>query len=117
MAEFVKFVEYNDHEGETWTFWLQLDGNKDQLDELYELIEQYEDAQGSESEYRLDTEVRLREDQVDVLVEHGGGGYMDSHNKVVGTLVVPADLLADSEYGKNLDDLYKGGITKLFTAA
>lgn len=113
-SNYVKFEEENDHEGETWTFWLQLDGNTDQLDKLGGLIEQYEEARGSDSEYQLDTEVRLSELEVDTLVAYAGSGYMRYHHKVVGVLTVPDGLLAEDEYGKNLDSLYKGGVKKLF---
>lgn len=110
---FVKFEEENDHEGETWTFWLQLDDNHEQLDKLAGLIEEYKQAQGSD-EYQLDTKVRLTEEEVDTLVAYAGSGYMRYHHKLVGVLTVPDGLLADDEYGKNLDGLYKGGIKKLF---
>lgn len=112
---FVKFEEENHHEGETWTFWLQRESNEAELDKLGGLIEQYEEAQGSDSEYQLDTEVRLSEDEVDTLVAYAGSGYMRYHHKVVGTLTVPDDLLQhDEEYGTTLDALYKGGVRKLF---
>lgn len=116
MIEFVKFEEENDHEGETWTFWLQVTGNEGELAKLEDLIKEYEEAQGSDSEYQLDIMTQLSEEHVDVLVEHGGQGYMNYHQKVVGVLTVPDDLLEDGEYGKNLDGLYKGGVKKLFTS-
>lgn len=28
---FMRFTETNDHEGETWTFWLQIAGNREAL--------------------------------------------------------------------------------------
>lgn len=114
MTTFVKFQEECDHEGETWVFWLQVDGNAQQLDRLSECIRQYEEAQGSDSEYQLWGSVLLSEHDVNVLVEHGGRGYMNNHHKVLGVLTVPDDLVQDSGYGASLESLYKAGITKLF---
>lgn len=51
---------------------------------------------------------------MNVLVEHGGRGYMNNHHKVLGVLTVPDDLVQDSGYGASLELLYKAGITKLF---
>lgn len=111
---YVQFGEQNGHEGETWTFWLQLDGNEASLNRLRDVIAEYEEASGEESEYTLDLDVRLPERAVDVLVEHGGGGYMAYHTKVSGVLTVPDDLLQHTEYGPSLDRLYKGGVQDLF---
>lgn len=101
--QFVKFLEINDHEGEEWVFWLQVDGNENELAKL-------EDALNAQDEYdeiyQLDLTEVLPEHDVDVLVEHAGGGYMDYHNKVVGTLAVSESL--------DIDDLYKGGVQDLF---
>lgn len=105
MATYVKFVENNDWEGEEWTFWLQLDGNEDELTKLAEVIDGFDDEEDS---FELDRDVELTDHDVSVLVEHGGSGYMQNHNKVVGVLAVPDDLTADG--------LYKGGIRDLFTA-
>lgn len=100
--EFVRFVEENDHEGETWTFWLQGTGNEEPLAKLAGIIAEYEEAQGSDSEYQLDVMTRLDEHDVDVLVQHGGGGYMANHHKVVGTLTVPDDLLRTASTARTL---------------
>lgn len=115
MATFVKFTEFNDHEGETWVFWLQLDGNEMNLVALEQIIQ---DVQGREAEepYSLDMSIELPEEHVDVLVEHGGSGYMDYHNKVSGVMKDPfyVDLVTDVGYGPELDGLYKGGVNTLF---
>ena len=34
MKTFVRLYETNDHEGESWNWWLQLDGNEDELRKL-----------------------------------------------------------------------------------
>lgn len=115
MRTFAKFTENNDHEGENWTFWLQVEGNQEQFEKLQAAISRVEEAQDSELEYQITPDVVLNEHDVDVLVEHGGEGYMNNHTKVPGTLVVPDDLVQNSEYGLHVDALYKGGITKLFS--
>lgn len=105
MTTFVKFIEINDHEGETWRFYLQVDGNEKALEELKKRIA----AEIKYDEYTL-TDERLTESDVDVLVRHSDCGYMDYENKVTGTLVLPY------EKGVTIDEvLYKGGIRDLFT--
>ncbi len=111
---YVKFVEDNDHEGETWTFWLQLDGNEVEMDRLERVLDEYESRIEGDSEYMIDTGVELPEHDVDVLVEHGGEGYMANHTKVQGVLTVPDGLIEDTDYGPEIDRFYKGGIKSLF---
>jgi hypothetical protein len=107
LTTFVKFRETNDHEGETWVFWLQIEGNEDELDLLgYTLDELSTDPE--DREWALYPEVVLTEHDVDVLITHTGHGYMSHHNKVIGSLRVPN--------GFNIDRLYKGGIKKLFSS-
>jgi hypothetical protein len=113
--EFVKFTEENDHEGETWRFWLQLDGNEAELAKLAEVIATYREGQYSRySEYELDLSSSVDERDVDVLVLHSFSGYMRFENKIVGTLAVPDGLPTDGDQ-PDLDDFYKGGIEKLFS--
>lgn len=110
---FVKFTEINEHEGETWTFWLQRDGNEAALAQLADALDEF----GGDEYHLADT--ALREDVVDVLVEHGGVGYRPLHTKVTGHLEVPTNLLAvDEDSGDVLQDgLYKGGVQRLFRNA
>lgn len=113
--KFVRFNETNDHEGETWTFWLQVDGNEAELDKLANLICDLDDAaeEHEEPEFYLadHREETLSEEHVDVLVKHAGGTtYMAAHTKVVGTFTCPDEL------GDGGRVLYKGQIRKLFTA-
>jgi hypothetical protein len=108
--EFVKFTEENDWEGETWRFYLQLEGNEEALDELTLLVEKMENW-GEES-YSLDLDP-LEEEEVDILVKHSDSGYMDYHQKVEGFLEIPDNANELSE--EDLFSLfYKGGIRKLF---
>jgi hypothetical protein len=106
--QFIKFTERNQHEGETWRFYLQVDGNEDQITKLRRLLAGY-NVKPSIS-YELDDQL-LEETTVDALVEHGDDeGYMPAHNKVVGRFVCPDDL------GHRADELYKGSIEEFFTA-
>jgi len=99
---FVPFTEDNDWEGETWTFWLQLDGNEEELVRLHEATHDLES-------YSLNLNVIENEDTVDHLERHAKQGYMSSDIVVTGKFVMP-DLLSD-----DLDRaLYKGGIEFMF---
>lgn len=118
---FVKLTETNDNEGESWNFWLQLDGNEDQIDHLARIIELANSA-GFDEEYTLD-ETPVPEEEVDILVKHTGQGYMDYENKVTGKLALPAfddklfdyeDEIDDGVFEWQNDHLYKGGIERLF---
>lgn len=102
---FVCYTETNDHEGETWTFWLQLEGNEENLGHLERILDEV-NSELIDPEYELFGYDVLPEEHVDVLVQYGGEGYMSMHNKVVGRMT-PIDSYSTPE-------LYKGGITKLF---
>lgn len=116
---FVKFREYNDNEGESWNFWLQLDGNESELQDLDKLINTAEMG-GSES-FSLDMKNPIHESEVDILVKHTEGGYMNDHNKVTGTFKCP-DIKINpeweeipDEFFEELDDtFYKGDIARHF---
>lgn len=113
---FARFVEVNEHEGETWNFWLELTGdNGSQLETLQEHIwNATADEHGRPPEPALQ-EFTLTEDVedetiVDALVLYSDEiGYMPTHQKVTGVFTCPEDL------GEHLEKLYKGGIVKLFT--
>jgi hypothetical protein len=107
-ARFVKFVEHVHWEGETWVSWLQVDGNEDQLDKLWGLLVDAEEADDSEEDFPYGlsdrNEETLPEEHVDVLVEHA------EHTKIVGRFECPDSLDEDCRL------IYKGQISKLFTA-
>jgi len=118
---FVKFREYNDNEGESWNFWLQLDGNEDQLNRLNRIIE-LENAAGCDTEYELDMEP-VAEEEVDILVKHSDSGYMSYENKITGILTLPEfddslfeyeSEISDKVFEWTSDNFYKGGIGELF---
>lgn len=105
MTKFVRFCEVNDHEGEEWYFWLQLDGNEDELYGLEQLLT-IEHPEGDLYSLHLGDEEP--EETVDKLVEYAARGYYESHNKVTGRFVCPAYL------GEDAERLYKGGICDFF---
>lgn len=104
---FVPLHETNDHEGESWTWWLQLTGNEDAMARLAELIKEAM-ADEFEPAYVMDLASVEPTFVVDKLVEYADSGYYAAHNKVVGTLTVPDDL------GEDVDVLYKGRVKDFF---
>lgn len=110
---FVRFVETNEHEAETWAWWLQLDGNKAQLDRLARLLREA----AATSPYFDDFAWSLYLDDVepepivDKLVQYADLGYYAAHNKVTGVFSCPDEL------GKGFGNLYKGRIRDYFTPA
>ena len=99
---FVKFVEYNDHEGETWTYWLELTENLNAIAALDVLLKDSD----VEEQYCVDWSI-IDEHDVNVLTRFGGQGYSAFHQKVKGTFVIPENF--------EVDDLYKGGIHQMFS--
>lgn len=104
IINFVEFVEDNENEGESWRFWLQQDGNVDQLHVLNILLEDNED-------YTLNLEKSISEADVDALVDNTRRGYMAFENKVSGFFVLPDP---PDAFGKHFCDLYKGRIKRYF---
>ena len=112
--KFVKFTEHNDHEGESWNFWLQHDGNETELSKLKTFLAEndLEDNPG----YELDMNL-VDEHEIDILVKHSDQGYMDYNNKVTGKFTMPEyvdDGLEDSAFEFAGDHFYKGMIAELF---
>lgn len=104
--QFVKFLEYNDHEGETWRFWLQYTGNELEIKKLYDAIEKF----GVE-DYNLYLET-YPESEIDALVKHSECGYMHYENKVIGKFTCPNFENSEDLY----EALYKGDIKKYWSA-
>lgn len=104
MAEheptFTRFVEHNEWEGATWSFWLQIPGNVEALSTLSEIIRPLED------QYELFLHLVEPENVVDILVDYADEDYMPTHNKVTGKLIIPNPF--------DVDALYKGGIQDFF---
>lgn len=109
---FVRFHEINEHEGADWDWWLQVDGNEDELAHLGELLRNgellAEDDEDAEPWHELHMEDVEPESVVDKLVQYAAEDYYALHNKVVGTFTCPETLAGDR--------LYKGGIKQFFEA-
>lgn len=103
MKKFLKLTEHNDNEGEDWNFYIQVDGNEKAIDILNEVFE--EDT----CDFFEVGEV-VPENEVDILVKHSDGGYMDYENKVNGILDIPSGKGIDP-YDYYYDNLYKGNIS------
>jgi hypothetical protein len=101
--KFVPFIENNDHEGETWRFWLQQDHNEYQLEVLQGIL-------GDNEEFSLDITGAVDESIVDTLIEYSQEGYMPLENKVTGKFKAPK--LAEGEFPS--DHFYKGNIERFF---
>jgi hypothetical protein len=110
---FVKFTEHNDHEGESWCFWLQKDDNDNELAKLQKLLGEYDTY---EETYKLQNMGAVDEHDVDVLVKHSGEGYMSYHNKVSGKFTCPQPTEEEKKdgYGWLNDTFYKGEIREYF---
>lgn len=107
MTDYVTLTEDCEYEGETWRFYIPVEGNADALSKLAEALASFAD-QGPEA-FTLDL-TPIPESEVDVLVKHGGDtDYMPAHNKLVGRLVIPDDVLAQLAAGDE-ESLYKGDI-------
>lgn len=111
MTAYAKFTENNDHEGETWRFWIPISGNRAALEHL-------DSAIGGSDEYGLDL-APVPEAEVDALVKHTGDGYMAYDNKLAGVLTLTAETIARIEDAddEGNDPLYKGGIKDFLVAS
>jgi len=107
--KFIRLREMNDWEGELWNFWLQLDGNEDELAKLESLLAEQRRL-GYDLPYHLHLTFPVPEDEIDALVEvaEDYGGYYPRDMKVTGKFTCP------DEIGEEGDALYKGGIFRYF---
>lgn len=115
MTTYRRYTEANENEGETWTFWLQVDGNMVGLELLADRLEQLAktpDGDMDDYPYVLEDD-QIEDRDVDVLVRFGGEGYMALHTKVDGSLRLPKKFLAGDPEGAEML-LYKGGVKKFF---
>lgn len=99
MTTYAEFVENNDCEGETWSFFIPIEGNEEELKTLAFFVEDSETY-----ELRIDpSSVSI----VEYLVSRDEGGYMSRYNRLEGKLILPETY--DPEEG---DVFYKGGIER-----
>ena len=114
--KFVKFTEHNEWEGESWNFWLQLDGNEKELKELQAWLGTFDD---DGEVYELDM-TPVEEDKVDFVVQNvDGTDYLHENTKVTGVFTCPSFTDdSDKEGWEQLNDhFYKGEIASHFKHA
>lgn len=103
---FVRLRERNENEGETYDYWLQVNGNEDALAELAEVLD---------DDFFEDTNLRLEpqrpEHEVDLLVEETQSGYMDLTQKFTGRLEWPHAQMSMEDWS---EAIYKGSIEDCF---
>ena len=74
LTECLVLTEHNDHEGETWSFFVPVEGNEEAVD----LIERYVKQVRDEDEYPYEVErLRVHLNTVEIVATHEG--YMASH--------------------------------------
>jgi len=106
MTTYVRFIEHNDWEGESWNFYLQVEGNENALLRLEEMLP------ADNEDYELDLTVPYTKKLVKTLVKHSRTGYMRYHNRVDGVLDI--DLLDSIDWEDGPAPFYKGGIKDFF---
>ena len=107
---YARFTEHNGWEGETWHFYIPVEGNEAAIEALHAKLDEFEVA-GTEG-YELTPEDRyLSEAEVDTLVRHGSSEnvtYMDEHNKLTGVL--------DPQKITDAKDFWKGALADMIDA-
>ena len=116
MTTYAKFTEHNEWEGETWHFWIPINGNATALETLDAAIDARNavNAEASDkSPFELDL-TPVPEAEVDAVIKRTADdcGYMMPHTKLAGSLVISPEVLARLESGdpEGEDEFYKGGI-------
>lgn len=109
MTMYVRLTERNDQEGETWRFYIPIEGNEAAIALVARAVDILSSTFGDVS-YML-TQTPIDEETVDTLIKNGNDvvGYMAAHTKLAGVLIPPGDVLMRA---RDLDDnpLYKGEI-------
>lgn len=122
MVKFLRLTENNDWEGETWHFYLQLDGNEELLEKLrIEISRIFDEEKCEPVPFVMDDQV-FDEDLVDEFLKiRGRSTYLSDHNKVVGKfnfdfneIEKVKDKTPEWEWQRYEDALYKGGIKDYF---
>lgn len=114
MSTFVRFVEENDYEGETWTFLIEKPGNGESLANL-EVVANSEGDYG-DSNFILYPDDEITEAEAETLVKYANqpGSHMPAFTICRGNLIFTAEQAAGEEV---YDWLYKGGIKSFFASA
>ncbi len=107
---FIKMTEHNEWEGETWNFWLQLNGNEEAIRKLIKLVKE-----DGDHTYSFDLE-STNEKEIDILVDReDNNSYMALHNKVSGAFNIER-LIGEIKDGVSISEdlIYKGQIKNYF---
>ena len=113
--KYVMFTENNDWEGESWDFFIQYDGNEEELKALYDNIHLHDLSET----YELNLSKIIPEYEVDFVLKYAKDGYMMSHNKISGKLKFSERVMTsykDYDSPKECTDslLNKGGIEDMY---
>jgi len=98
MKSFIRFTENNDWEGESWNFYIPVEGNEIEIERLRDLI----NTQDDEMCFEMNEDTFLTEEEVDILVDNATHGYFPSDNK-----------LDEIRCPEDLEGLYKGGLLSI----
>ena len=110
---FITFKENNNKENETFIFFLQYDGNEEQLNKLNDIISKtdFSDLNRDYSNFEIDIETMISEDAVNQLTKIDLGSFASLFNKCSGEFKFPSELfeeLNESEMAFKLDELFYG---------
>lgn len=107
--QYLKLTENNDWEGETWHFFVPVEGNEEALKLLREKVASF----GGE-EFEVDQRL-YPESEVDLLVKNAEVGYLREYYKLEGKVLTQKlrEIIADEDF---TEKFYKGGIRDLVTA-
>lgn len=103
--EYRQFIERNEHEGETWHFYIPVEGNEEALIEFGAM-------KIDGGDFHLRNDKIFSAEEVSIIEENDSmGGYLPRHNRLEGKL----DLTDIRKLGSQElhDYLYKGGIRNL----
>jgi len=104
---YYRFTEHNDNEGETWHFYIPVEGNEETIKNLKIFLEE----NNLEDEYEISNKV-FTDNETEVLCDNTDSGYMDFNNQLFGKLILPKLEMHKDGYIED-DPLYKGGIAEL----
>lgn len=102
MSRYLRFTEDNDWEGESWFFYLPIEGNEASLEHLRALI--------AESDWYSLSDATFSKRSVKTIVKHSQCGYMKYENRARGVFKPPVDIDWTDE-----DPFNKGGILDFFS--
>jgi hypothetical protein len=109
---FITFKENNNKENESFIFFLQYDGNEEQLNKLNDIISKtdFSDLYGGDcSTFEIDIKTMISENSVDQITKINLGCFSHLFNKCSGEFKFPYVLFEDlneSEMAFKLDQLF-----------